>query len=299
TATPRVRQETVYLGDTPVAVLTQTVSGSPAVFTTVVNYVYADHIDTPRVITQASDNRMRWRWDQADPFGTSAPNQNPASIGAFTYNPRFPGQFYDVESNLHYNYFRDYDPRIGRYVQSDPIGLAGGINTYGYVEGQPTRYSDPRGLLPVPVITGGFGALAGGLGYGIGSLVTGRFSIGDLGFAILGGALQGALAPLGGGLPGAIAISGSVNVLQDSVKGAIACEPMDRTMLARSFAIGAVGGLAGGAWSRTARYTDSRFPDWARQGNDLRALNANTTVDNFVRNVLGGGLSTTAENATK
>ncbi|MCA3178444.1 MAG: RHS repeat-associated core domain-containing protein, partial [Burkholderiales bacterium] len=148
TATPRVRQETVYLGDTPVAVLTQTVSGSPAVFTTVVNYVYADHIDTPRVITQASDNRMRWRWDQADPFGTSAPNQNPASIGAFTYNPRFPGQFYDVESNLHYNYFRDYDPRIGRYVQSDPIGLAGGINTYAYADGSPTTKTDPLGLSP-------------------------------------------------------------------------------------------------------------------------------------------------------
>ncbi len=147
TTTPRVRQETVYLGDTPVAVLTQTVSGSPAVFTTVVNYVYADHIDTPRVITQASDNRMRWRWDQADPFGTSAPNQNPASIGTFTYNPRFPGQFYDVESNLHYNYFRDYDPRIGRYVQSDPIGLAGGINTYAYVGGNPVSYTDPMGLV--------------------------------------------------------------------------------------------------------------------------------------------------------
>ncbi len=128
------------------AVLTQTVSGSPAVFTTVVNYVYADHIDTPRVITQASDNRMRWRWDQAEPFGTSAPNQNPASIGAFTYNPRFPGQFYDVESNLHYNYFRDYDPRIGRYVQSDPIGLAGGINTYAYVGGNPISRIDPTGL---------------------------------------------------------------------------------------------------------------------------------------------------------
>ncbi|MCZ8108971.1 MAG: hypothetical protein O9972_65420, partial [Burkholderiales bacterium] len=128
--------------------LTQTVSGSPAVFTTVVNYVYADHIDTPRVITQASDNRMRWRWDQADPFGTSAPNQNPASIGAFTYNPRFPGQFYDLESNLHYNYFRDYDPRVGRYAQSDPIGLEGGINTYAYVESQPTMKVDPRGLNP-------------------------------------------------------------------------------------------------------------------------------------------------------
>jgi RHS repeat-associated protein len=160
TATPRVRQETVYLGDTPVAVLTQTVAGSPAVFTTAVNYVYTDHIDTPRVITQASDNRMRWRSDQADPFGSAAPNQNPASIGVFNYNPRFPGQFYDVESNLHYNYFRDYDPRVGRYTQSDPIGLAGGINTYSYALNQPTNYTDPTGLL-VPLVIPGLCAAGG------------------------------------------------------------------------------------------------------------------------------------------
>jgi RHS repeat-associated protein len=94
---------------------------------------------------------MRWRSDQADPFGSAAPNQNPASIGVFNYNPRFPGQFYDVESNLHYNYFRDYDPRVGRYTQSDPIGLAGGINTYAYVFNQPTKYTDPDGRI-VPAI---------------------------------------------------------------------------------------------------------------------------------------------------
>ncbi|MCZ8322218.1 MAG: RHS repeat-associated core domain-containing protein, partial [Novosphingobium sp.] len=82
------------------------------------------------------------------------------SIGAFTYNPRFPGQFYDVESNLHYNYFRDYDPRIGRYVQSDPIGLAGGVNSYSYVEASPTSTVDPDGLQPLtpmrpsPIIPG-------------------------------------------------------------------------------------------------------------------------------------------------
>jgi RHS repeat-associated protein len=189
TATPRVRQETVYLGDTPVAVLTQTVAGSPAVFTTAVNYVYTDHIDTPRVITQASDNRMRWRSDQADPFGSAAPNQNPASIGVFNYNPRFPGQFYDVESNLHYNYFRDYDPRIGRYVQSDPIGLRGGINTYSYVENQPTMKVDPTGelafLLPyVPAAVGwGWGSAAVGagvpaaVGWGWGSAAVGAGAI--------------------------------------------------------------------------------------------------------------------------
>ncbi|MBI4988375.1 MAG: RHS repeat-associated core domain-containing protein [Rhodocyclales bacterium] len=72
---------------------------------------------------------------------------DPADSINTTLNPRFPGQYYDKEVNTHYNYFRDYDPSTGRYVQSDPIGLRGGVNTYSYVEGNPVTRIDPSGLL--------------------------------------------------------------------------------------------------------------------------------------------------------
>ncbi|MHA6912431.1 RHS repeat-associated core domain-containing protein [Ralstonia pseudosolanacearum] len=134
-------QETVYLGDTPVATVK---NGTPY-------YVYADQIDTPRVITD-TNNLMVWRWDQADPFGTTRPDENPTNLGGFTYNLRFPGQVYDQETGKHYNVNRDYDPASGRYVQSDPIGLNGGQwSTYAYVDGSPLLNTDPLGLWSVTV----------------------------------------------------------------------------------------------------------------------------------------------------
>ena len=124
-------------------------TGSPASFTTQVYRVYADQIGTPRVITQATDNKMRWRWDSAEPFGTTPAQENPAAVGVFGYDPRFAGQMRDKETGLHYNWHRDYDAGVGRYVQSDPIGLAGGINTYAYVSGNPLSYIDPDGLVEI------------------------------------------------------------------------------------------------------------------------------------------------------
>ena len=50
-----------------------------------------------------------------------------------------------------YNYFRDYDPSIGRYVESDPIGLKGGLNTFGYAEANPLLDVDPRGESAEPI----------------------------------------------------------------------------------------------------------------------------------------------------
>ena len=148
-ATGAMIQETVYLGDLPVAILKQTVTGTApsTVTTTQIYYVYADQINTPRVVTRATDNKMVWRWDGTDPFGLQHPNESPTGLAGFVYNPRFPGQLYDRETNLHYNYFRDYDPQLGRYVESDPIGLAGGINSYGYVGANPIKYTDPKGLI--------------------------------------------------------------------------------------------------------------------------------------------------------
>ena len=90
-----------------------------------------------------------WRWDTAEAFGGTLPDQDPSSLGTFVYNQRFPGQVFDQETGLFQNWNREYNARQGRYIQSDPIGLAGGINTFAYVGGNPLSNIDPKGLRPL------------------------------------------------------------------------------------------------------------------------------------------------------
>jgi RHS repeat-associated protein len=80
------------------------------------------YLNTARLITNQAAQAV-WRWDQAEPFGGNPPDENPSGLGSFAFNLRFPGQYADKETNLHYNMMRDYDPAIGRYIQSDPLGI--------------------------------------------------------------------------------------------------------------------------------------------------------------------------------
>ncbi|WP_304440885.1 RHS repeat domain-containing protein, partial [Rhizobacter sp. Root16D2] len=139
-------REYVWLDNIPVAMFMPdpaNASGPP-----LIAYIHADHLNAPRVVVDTS-NRVRWHW-LAEPFGTTAPANNPSGLGIFTQNLRFPGQYADAESGLWYNYFRYYESGEGRYIQSDPIGFsAGDLSLYYYVGGNPLTYADTAGLAKI------------------------------------------------------------------------------------------------------------------------------------------------------
>jgi len=108
-------------------------------------YVETDHVGTPRAVIQPgstpANDALMWKWDFfASAFGGTQPSP------AAGLNLRYPGQYFDAETGLFHNGWRDYEPGTGRYPQSDPAGLRGGVNTYAYVLNNPLRFTDPFGL---------------------------------------------------------------------------------------------------------------------------------------------------------
>ncbi len=124
-----------------------------------VYYYHTDHLGTPQVLTDDT-GAIAWKAIYT-PFGEAQ------VLTETVENPfRFFGQFYDQETGLHYNYFRYYDPKTGRYVTPDPIGLEGGINLFLYVAANPLRWIDPFALVTWPtgdrVVTSPFGPRTSG-----------------------------------------------------------------------------------------------------------------------------------------
>lgn len=129
--------------------------------------VHSDHLNTPRQLTNANGQVV---WQLAySAFGDEkptlakyrfanldiTPNPGTTGISEVVFNLRYPGQYFDKESGLHYNYFRTYCPSCGRYTQADPIGWAGGANPFTYVSGNSLTKKDPFGLaeyLGIPII---------------------------------------------------------------------------------------------------------------------------------------------------
>lgn len=103
--------------------------------------IHGDQTGRPLYVTHPNTHAVLWQSE-------NLPFYPQLTYNAFwTFNVGFPGQYYDSESGLWHNGNRDYNPLTGRYIESDPIGLAGGINTYAYVGNNPITGIDPTGLI--------------------------------------------------------------------------------------------------------------------------------------------------------
>ncbi len=142
-ATGQAQQQAIWLDNYPVALINVPGTGVPELA-----YVQPDHLGTPRVVIDPVRDVAIWEWNnKSEVFGNQIPSADPDGDGvAFELALRFPGQQETDASGLFYNYQREYDPAVGRYSQSDPIGLAGGISTFSYALSSPGSHSDAEGL---------------------------------------------------------------------------------------------------------------------------------------------------------
>jgi RHS repeat-associated protein len=217
-------KEYVYVDRLPIGVIAKLENGKGR------HAIYADHLGTPRVMEHIDSGFLPWQWQiDGATFGEDSPtlDSTPPSGSeiALTSNLRFPGQYYDGESGLHYNYYRNYDPLIGRYAESDPIGLEGGVGTYTYVLNNALGFIDPNGLVSMCRLAATTaGAVVGGsLGYvcgcGLGGIIGGGGgTLVAPGIGTVGGAAAGCAGggQVGGGL-GAAAGAWAGNTAADSM----------------------------------------------------------------------------------
>lgn len=142
-ATGQVQQQAIWLDNYPVALIQTPTAGVPELA-----YIQSDHLGTPRVVIDPVRDVAIWEWsNKSEVFGDQAPANDPDGDGvAFDLALRFPGQQATDASGLFYNYQREYEPAVGRYSQSDPIGLAGGISTFAYALARPVSDLDALGL---------------------------------------------------------------------------------------------------------------------------------------------------------
>ncbi|TDR43059.1 RHS repeat-associated protein [Tahibacter aquaticus] len=136
TGSPAEHTSYLYVGRTPVA----------QVRNAVISYIEADHLGTSRVAVDPVTNAAQWRWDWlGSGFGE---NTAMTIVPGKAVNLRYPGQILDEETQLHHNRFRSYEATLGRYLESDPSGINGGTNTYGYAYSNPLLFIDEDGLQP-------------------------------------------------------------------------------------------------------------------------------------------------------
>ncbi|WP_067515775.1 RHS repeat domain-containing protein [Endozoicomonas ascidiicola] len=121
-----------------------------------VHYYLNDHLGTPQKAFRRN-GKVTWK-AQSSAFGETEVWDG----SELRNNLRFPGQYFDAETGLHYNYFRDYAAGLGRYVQSDPTGLGGGMNMFGYSYQSPMNYMDVYGLWCNPTLAAAIAGAAGG-----------------------------------------------------------------------------------------------------------------------------------------
>ena len=110
---------------------------------TEIYYYHVDHLGTPQAMSDSTGSLV-WKANY-EPFGKATVS----AASTVENNLRFPGQYFDRETGLHYNYYRSaYNPGTGRYEEVDPIGIAGGLNLYAYAMNDPIRQMDQFGLFP-------------------------------------------------------------------------------------------------------------------------------------------------------